>query len=249
MIPDAWAASSASAICCATANASGERQRAPAHAIVQRVALDQLEHQGRHAAGVFETVDCPDVRMIERREQSRFALEARHAIGVRRERRRQDLQRDVAIQLRVARAIDLAHAAGAEEREDFVGAEARTRGQRHPQRDYSGQSPELFILAFAKRSHAHRPRSMTSFRAACLICGLMFQLLAIVCRCLILSPASSSRAVGVGILGFCTRLSRTCSLCTHWAEVAIRSATATLRVPSLVISRISSSVIFGFFHA
>ena len=36
----------------------------------------------------------------------------------------QDLDRDVAIQLRVARAIHLAHAAGPEGREDFVGAEA-----------------------------------------------------------------------------------------------------------------------------
>jgi hypothetical protein len=42
-----------------------ERQRAPAHAIVQGVALDQLEHQGRHVASFFETIDCPDVRMIE----------------------------------------------------------------------------------------------------------------------------------------------------------------------------------------
>ena len=109
----------------------GERQRAPAHAIVQRVALDQLEHQGRHVAGVFETVDGPDVRMIERCEQPCFAFEARHAIGVRRERRRQDLQRDVATQLRIACAIHFAHPAGAEGREDFVGAEARARGKGH----------------------------------------------------------------------------------------------------------------------
>jgi len=62
-----------------------ERQRAPAHAIAQRVALDQLEHQGRHGAGVFETVDGPDVRMVERCDQSCFAFEARHAISVRRD--------------------------------------------------------------------------------------------------------------------------------------------------------------------
>ena len=68
-----------------------ERQRTPAHALVQRVTLDQLEHKGRHAAGVLETVDSPDVRMIERCEQSRFALEARRAIGVRGEGRRQNL--------------------------------------------------------------------------------------------------------------------------------------------------------------
>jgi len=36
----------------------------------------------------------------------------------------------------------------------------------------------------------------------------MFQLFAIVCRCLLLSPLISFRAVAVGVLGFCTRLSR-----------------------------------------
>ena len=66
--------------------------------------------------------------MIERGEQSRFALESRHAIGVGRERRRQDLHRDVAIELRVARAIDLSHPAGAERGENFVGAEACAGG-------------------------------------------------------------------------------------------------------------------------
>ena len=37
--------------------------------------------------------------------------------------------RDVAIQLRVARAIHLAHAAGADLRGDFVGAEAGAGGE------------------------------------------------------------------------------------------------------------------------
>jgi hypothetical protein len=69
--------------------------------------------------------------MIERCEQSRFAFEARHATGVGRERRRQDLQGDITIQLRVARAIDLTHAPGAERREDFVGTEARAAGKPH----------------------------------------------------------------------------------------------------------------------
>ena len=43
----------------------------------------------------------------------------------------QDLERDGAIQASVARAIDLAHAAGAERGEDFVGTEAGAGGQRH----------------------------------------------------------------------------------------------------------------------
>ena len=90
-----------------------ERQPAPAHAIVQRVALHQLEHQGRHVACVLETVDCPDVRMIERCEQSCFAFEARHAIGVRGEQGWQELQSDVAPKLEVVSAIYLSHTTSA----------------------------------------------------------------------------------------------------------------------------------------
>ena len=69
--------------------------------------------------------------MIERGEDLRFALEPRETIGIARECVRQDLQRDVAIELRVARAIDLAHAAGTERRDDFVEAESRADGERH----------------------------------------------------------------------------------------------------------------------
>ena len=52
--------------------------------------------------------------MIERGEHLRFALEPREPSGIARERLRQDLDRDLAIELGVARAVDLAHAAGAE---------------------------------------------------------------------------------------------------------------------------------------
>ena len=64
-----------------------------------------------------------DVRVIQRGEHLRLALEAREAIGVGGERVGEDLQRDVATELRVARAIDLAHAAGADRGDDLVGAE------------------------------------------------------------------------------------------------------------------------------
>ena len=70
--------------------------------------------RARDAAAVLEAVDLRDVRMIQRGERLRFALEARQAVGVGRERLGQDLDRDVAIELRVARAIDLAHAACAD---------------------------------------------------------------------------------------------------------------------------------------
>jgi hypothetical protein len=49
-----------------------------------------------------------DVRVIERGEHLLFALEPRHAVGVGRPRFRQDLDRHLAPEPRVARAIDLA---------------------------------------------------------------------------------------------------------------------------------------------
>ena len=87
--------------------------------------------RARSAADLLEAVDRGDVRMVERREQLRLAPEAGEAFGIGSEELGQDLQRDVAAELRVARAIDLAHAAGAEQGGDPVRAEPSTGGQRH----------------------------------------------------------------------------------------------------------------------
>jgi hypothetical protein len=64
------------------------------------------------------------VWVVERREHSRFALETGEAIRIAGEGVRQDLQRDLAIQLGIARAVHLAHAAGPEGGENLVRAEA-----------------------------------------------------------------------------------------------------------------------------
>jgi hypothetical protein len=64
------------------------------------------------------------VRMIERREDLRLAMKAREPIRIARERGRQNLQRDVAIQLRIARPIHLAHTAGADGGDDFIRSES-----------------------------------------------------------------------------------------------------------------------------
>ena len=79
----------------------------------------------------FETVDRGDVRMIQRREGLGFARETRQSVGVGGERVGQHLDRDVAIQLRVARPIHLAHAAGPKGGQDFVRAKtcAEVEGQ------------------------------------------------------------------------------------------------------------------------
>ena len=54
----------------------------------------------------------------------RRSASAENAIG-------QDLDRDVATQPRVARAVDVAHAARANQRDDFIGAEPRAGGEGH----------------------------------------------------------------------------------------------------------------------
>ena len=73
----------------------------------QVLALDELHDQRAHAAGFLEAVNVRDVRMIQRGEGLGFAGETRQPIGVVRERVGQDFEGDVAIELRVAGAIDL----------------------------------------------------------------------------------------------------------------------------------------------
>jgi hypothetical protein len=74
----------------------------------RRLAGDELHHDGGRARRFLYAVHRRDVRMIQRREQFRFALEPRDSIGIRRKHLGQYLDRNLAPQLRVARAIDLA---------------------------------------------------------------------------------------------------------------------------------------------
>ena len=76
-------------------------------------------------------MDLTDVRMVQRRNRAGLLLEATDAVGVRGQILWQHLDGDVAIKACVARAIHLAHPAAAEERDDFVRAEAHTRFQGH----------------------------------------------------------------------------------------------------------------------
>ena len=58
--------------------------------------------------------------MIQRGQQPRLPLEPRATIGVSREDIRQNLDRHVAPQRRIARAVDVTHAARAEQRANLV---------------------------------------------------------------------------------------------------------------------------------
>ena len=115
-IPCSCAASSASAICFAMGNASSSGMGAFRDPIRKRRAFDEFQDERVRAAGIFEAVDGGDVRMVERREHLRFAWN-RAKRSPSRVKPRQNLQRDVAIQLRIPRPIDLSHAACADGRE------------------------------------------------------------------------------------------------------------------------------------
>src|SRR5262249_31793989 len=85
------------------------------------------------------------MRMIQRCEQLRLALETRRTIGIRGEQFRENFERDVAIEFRIAGAIDLAHPARSEQRRDFVVAESHARREGHVNvRGIIGEKPLRF---------------------------------------------------------------------------------------------------------
>jgi hypothetical protein len=76
--------------------------------LAQRGAIDQLHHQEVSAGFAANIENREDIRVIQRRCGSCFAFEALAKLRVLRRVRRQDLDRDDAIEARVAGAIDLA---------------------------------------------------------------------------------------------------------------------------------------------
>ena len=69
--------------------------------------------------------------MIERGQHFRLAVEAGHALVVAREDFGQYLDRHIALQFGIARAIHLAHAALADETENLIGTEFIARREGH----------------------------------------------------------------------------------------------------------------------
>lgn len=60
-----------------------DRNRAARSPLRQILALDELHDESVRASGLLEPVDGRNVRMVERRERPRLALEADQALGVR----------------------------------------------------------------------------------------------------------------------------------------------------------------------
>ena len=84
--------------------------RPPGDPLGERVAVDELEYERGRTIPDFEPVDGADVRMVQRGQQPRLALEADAPLGIGREETREDFDRDIAPELPVACPIHLAHA-------------------------------------------------------------------------------------------------------------------------------------------
>ena len=109
----------------------GQRHRPARDDRGQVLALDHFHDQRMNAAGLLEAVNVRDVWMIQRRQRLRFSCEPSEAFRVVREGLGQHFDRDVTVEPGVAGAVDLAHAACAEEREDLIRAERRAGCERH----------------------------------------------------------------------------------------------------------------------
>jgi len=91
------------------------------HRPARAVALDVLHDE---VVG-SDVVELADVRMVEGGDGARLALGALVVFGF------GNLDRDDAVEACVARLVDLGHAALADCRQDFVGAQPGSGGERH----------------------------------------------------------------------------------------------------------------------
>jgi hypothetical protein len=99
--------------------------------VCERRALDELHDQGATATSFFEAVDLRDLRVVQRRQCLGFALEAGDPVSIMRKGIVQNLDRDLAAKVGIARTVDVAHAALANRGHHFVDSEASSWRQRH----------------------------------------------------------------------------------------------------------------------
>src|SRR6516162_3419386 len=98
-----------------------ERERTFPNAVRESLALDVLHHEKVGA----DVVERADVRMVERSYGVGFAFESLA------EAFRRDLDGNFAVQARVTSLVHLAHTTNSQRREDLVGSETGSKGDRH----------------------------------------------------------------------------------------------------------------------
>ena len=101
-----------------------ERQRATGDTRSERLALQVLHHQEVGVSLPADVEQRADVRMVQPGDGLRFALEALLHFEVLGKVRREHLDGHRAVQPGIGRLVYLAHAAGADRRNDLVGPES-----------------------------------------------------------------------------------------------------------------------------
>ena len=121
------------------------RQCAARQAITQRLSFHHFHGDEAQISMRSDFVDVRDIRMMESRRRLRFLDEATNTIAALGRAITEHLDRNVALEVVVVCQIDLAHAARAKKRTDFVPAESRAWGDRHKRSGdcISGVSPVL----------------------------------------------------------------------------------------------------------
>jgi hypothetical protein len=92
----------------------GDRHGLVRNPIGERWAFDQFKDESCGTRGVLDPVDGSNVGVIQRCEDTCLPAESREGIRIARHGGLQNLERDIAIELRVTRPIHIAHSAGAE---------------------------------------------------------------------------------------------------------------------------------------
>ena len=110
-------------------------KRACRQELLECASLDELQHQSVNAVRILEAINRRDVWMIERGEDFGFSTKPPETIHIARYVPWQDLDRDVTLQLRVGRAVDLSHSAGTERAGDLERADPLPDCEAHSQRE------------------------------------------------------------------------------------------------------------------
>ena len=132
------------------------RKRSAREPAAERFPLEKLRDDVGRALMRAELVDGRDVGVVQRAGRLRFLLEPAKPFRVLRERRRQDLDRDVTLEARVLRPVHLSHPAGPDRRQDLVGSQLGADDKGHGLAPGEG-SQEIFPLSsVGPRSGPHR---------------------------------------------------------------------------------------------
>ena len=127
-----------------------ERNRSSTKPFGERLTLNELQHEAAEAGYFVHAVDGGDVRVAERSEELCFLFESRQPLRIVVEGFRQDLDRHVAFENRVAGSIHIPHPAGPEQFTDPVGSKRAARENR----DFVGHEPHR---DFERRLVERRP--------------------------------------------------------------------------------------------